>query len=84
MPRTKSAKKQLRQTKARTLNNRMQRSKLRTALKKVRTAVGAEAERAYAEAVQLLDRAGRKNLIHRNTADRQKSRLAKFVAGKKA
>lgn len=83
MPRTKSAKKQLRQTKARTLNNRMQRSKLRTALKKVRTAAGAEAERAYAEAVQLLDRAGRKNLIHRNAADRQKSRLAKAIAAKK-
>ena len=84
MPRTKSAKKQLRQTKARTLNNRMQRSKLRTALKKVRTATsGTEAERAYAEALQLIDRAGRKNIIHRNTADRHKSRLAKFVAAKK-
>lgn len=83
MPRTKSAKKQLRQTKARTLNNRVQRSKLRTALKKVRTAAsGAEAQRAYAEAVRLLDRAGRKNLIHRNAADRHKSRLAKFVAAK--
>jgi small subunit ribosomal protein S20 len=85
VPRTKSAKKQLRQTKARTLNNRMQRSKLRTALKKVRTAAtGTDAEQAYVEAVQLLDRAGRKNLIHRNTADRQKSRLAKFVAAKKS
>jgi small subunit ribosomal protein S20 len=84
VPRTKSAKKQLRQAKARTLTNRTQRSKLRTALKKVRTATtGAEAEQAYAEAVQLIDRAGRKNLIHHNTADRQKSRLAKFVAGKK-
>jgi small subunit ribosomal protein S20 len=84
VPRTKSAKKQLRQTKARTLDNRMQRSKLRTALKKVRTAAaGTDAERAYAEAVQLLDRAGRKNLIHRNAADRQKSRLAKVVAAKK-
>lgn len=83
MPRTKSAKKQLRQTKTRTLTNRMQRSKLRTALKKVRTAAsGADAQRAYTEAVQLLDRAGQKNLIHRNTADRQKSRLAKFVAAK--
>jgi ribosomal protein S20 len=28
----------------------------------------------------VLDRAGRKNLIHRNTAARQKSRLAKAVA----
>ncbi len=84
MPRTKSAKKQLRQAKARTLTNRTQRSQLRTALKKVRTAGTApEAEQAYAEAVQLIDRAGRKNIIHRNAADRQKSRLAKFVAKKR-
>jgi small subunit ribosomal protein S20 len=85
VPRTKSAKKQLRQTRARTQTNRMQRSQLRTALKKVRAAAtGSEAEQAYAEAVQLIDRAGRKNIIHRNAADRQKSRLAKFVASKKA
>jgi small subunit ribosomal protein S20 len=84
LPRTKSAEKQLRQSHSHAAVNRAQRSQLRTAIKRVRAAAGKEAETAYAEAVQLLDRAGRKNLIHRNTASRTKSRLAKLVGGKKA
>ena len=87
MPRTKSAEKQLRQSRSHAAVNRAQRSQLRTAIKRVRAAAGAagkEAETAYAEAVKLLDRAGRKNLIHRNTASRTKARLAKLVSGKKA
>ncbi|MGH7497787.1 MAG: 30S ribosomal protein S20, partial [Gemmatimonadales bacterium] len=62
---------------------RTQRSKLRTAVKKVRAATAGEATAAYAEAVKMLDRAGRKRLIHPNAAARQKSRLAKLVAGEK-
>jgi small subunit ribosomal protein S20 len=73
----------MRQARARTTLNRTHRSQLRTALKKVRTASGAEAEAAYAEAVKLLDRAGQKNIIHRNAAARQKSRLAKLVTATK-
>jgi small subunit ribosomal protein S20 len=80
VPRIESAKKRMRQGRARTVQNRTQRSRLRSALKKVRTATGAEVETAYAEAVQLLDRAGRKHLIHPNAAARQKSRLAKLKA----
>jgi small subunit ribosomal protein S20 len=64
--------------------NRARRSQLRTAIKKVRSAAtGKEAQEAYTEAERLLDRAGRKNLVHRNTASRTKSRLAKMVAEKK-
>ncbi|MEO8032185.1 MAG: 30S ribosomal protein S20 [Gemmatimonadota bacterium] len=78
MPRIKSAKKRLRQSKASTERNRAQRSQLRTAIKKVRSATTpAEAEAAYKTASAMLDRAGRKNLIHRNVASRTKSRLAK-------
>ena len=73
----------MRQARARATLNRTQRSQLRTALKRVRTSAGAEAEAAYAEAVKLLDRAGQKNIIHKNAAARQKSRLAKLVASKK-
>jgi small subunit ribosomal protein S20 len=73
----------MRQARARTVVNRAQRSKLRTALKKVRSAAAAEAESAYAEAVKQIDRAGRKRLIHPNAAARYKSRLAKLVEGKK-
>ncbi len=83
MPRIKSAKKRMRQARARTAQNRTHRSQLRTALKKVRTADRSRGEAAYAEAVKLLDRAGRKHLIHPNAAARQKSRLAKLVAGEK-
>jgi small subunit ribosomal protein S20 len=79
VPRIKSAKKRMRQAKTHTALNRTQRSKLRTAVKKVRGASGAESQTAYDEAVQLIDRAGRKRLIHPNAAARQKSRLAKLV-----
>ena len=81
VPRIRSAAKRMRQARTRAAQNRTHRSQLRTALKKVRTSRGAEAETAYAEAVKLLDRAGQKSIIHKNAAARQKSRLAKFVAG---
>ncbi len=84
MPRLKSSKKAMRKSAAAQDRNRARRSQLRTALKKVRVAETPElAKAAYVEASRLLDRAGRKNLVHRNTADRTKSRLAKLVAGKK-
>ena len=79
MPRTKSAKKQMRQSKSHTARNRAQRSELRSALKKVK-GTGNAADRA--QAVKLLDRSGRKRLIHPNTAARMKSKLAK-AANKK-
>ncbi|OLB05741.1 MAG: 30S ribosomal protein S20 [Gemmatimonadetes bacterium 13_2_20CM_69_27] len=70
----------MRQARAHTQHNRAQRSALRTALKRVRSATSADqAAQAYRSAVQLLDRAARKNLIHRNTAARHKSRLAAAV-----
>ena len=83
MPRIKSASKRMRQGRTRTTLNRTHRSQLRTAVKKVRAATGAEAKAAYEEAVKLLDRAGRKSIIHKNAAARQKSRLAKLLASKK-
>jgi small subunit ribosomal protein S20 len=74
----------MRQARSRATLNRTQRSQLRSALKKVRSATGAaEAQAAYADAVKLLDRAGQKSIIHKNAAARQKSRLAKLVAAKK-
>jgi ribosomal protein S20 len=46
-------------------------------------ATKAEAEKALLQASSLLDRAGRKNLVHRGNAARMKSRLAAAVAAKK-
>jgi small subunit ribosomal protein S20 len=67
----------MRQTKTRTAANRAQRSALRSAVKKARSATGEARKAAILEAEQLLDRAGRKKLIHPNTAARTKSRLQK-------
>jgi small subunit ribosomal protein S20 len=80
VPRIQSAKKRMRQAVVHAAQNRTQRSRLRTALKKVRSVAADEVEKAYADAVQLLDRAGRKRLIHPNAAARHKSRLAKLKA----
>lgn len=81
MPNTASAKKEQRKTAKRRLLNRSQRSALRTAVKNARAAVqtgGAESEAALKLAVKKLDQAAAKNLIHKNTAARTKSRLAKL------
>lgn len=80
MPNVKSAEKRMRTNAIRAERNRAFRSRLRTALKKVRgatdTATGAEALR---EASSLLDRAARKRIIHPNKAARAKSRLTAFI-----
>ena len=78
MPNIKSAKKDLRKARAAAVRNRAQRSTLRTAVKKAKTASAGDAERLTA--VSLLDRAARKGLIHKNAAARVKSRLAKAAA----
>ena len=83
MAHSRSSKKRLRQTATHTVRNRMQRSALRSALRKVRTAASAkDARAALHQAERLLDRAARKRLIHPNTAARHKTRLHKLV-GKK-
>jgi small subunit ribosomal protein S20 len=84
--RTASAKKQARSGVRRALRNRAVRSEVKTKVVKARrTLVGgpvAESERfAIAlEAIQALDRAASKGVLHRNNAGRRKSRLAKQLA----
>jgi small subunit ribosomal protein S20 len=75
VPNIASAKKNLRKSQAAAIRNRAQRSELRTALKKAKSA---EASPEVKEtATRLLDRAARKGLIHRNTAARHKSSIAR-------
>jgi small subunit ribosomal protein S20 len=73
VPNIKSSKKAMRKSEAASARNRAQRAALRTALK--RATGGTAAERL--SAVQLLDRAARKGLVHKNKAARHKSVLAK-------
>ena len=88
MPNTLSAKKRLRQNVARRDRNRAIKSVLRGQLRKVREAVAAGdvemAESAYKVAAQRLDRAGQRNLIHRNKAARTKSRMQKLIKSAKS
>jgi small subunit ribosomal protein S20 len=84
--RTASAKKQARAGVRRALRNRAVRSEVKTKVVKARrTLTGgpvAESDR-YAialEAIQALDRAASKGILHRNNAGRRKSRLAKQLS----
>lgn len=88
MPNTKSAAKRLRQNLAHRARNRSVKSAVRTQVRKVREAVEAgdidKAEAEFRLAAQALDKAAGKNVIHRNTAARMKSRLQSRIKGAKA
>ena len=80
MANTKSAEKAARQATIHRTRNVMLRSRMRTAIRKVidDAAAGkkAEAKASYQAAVPVIDSLVNKNIIHRNQADRHKSRLA--------
>jgi small subunit ribosomal protein S20 len=81
----KSAEKRVRQNVKRNEINRSNRSKLRTQIKKLRSALSANDKNQSSElltpTVSLIDKAVNKGLIHKNTAARYKSRLTKHVSG---
>ena len=79
MPIIKSAKKKLKQDKYRTAVNKVYRSKLRLALKQAKLI---KTKKAVNEAYRAIDRAAKKNIIHKNKAARLKSRLIKLVKSK--
>jgi small subunit ribosomal protein S20 len=80
---TKSAEKAARQAVQHRERNVALRSRMRTAIRKVidSAAAGkkAEAQASYKAAVPLIDTLVNKKIIHRNQADRHKSRLAARV-----
>ena len=81
MPNVKSAEKRARQSIVRRDRNRRDRTRLRSAIKKVRQAQTPDAARAALKTVEsLLDRSAARGVIHRNTAARTKSRLSAHVA----
>ena len=80
MANTKSAEKRARQAVASRARNVAQRSKARSAVRKVVEAINAgkqaEAAAALKAAAPVIDSMARKGIIHRNKAARHKSRLA--------
>ena len=79
MANTKSAKKRAEKSAAQRIKNRTMRSRMRTAVKKLRAAVAYGDEKMVQELLPLtlkvVDSSAQKGIIHRNTAARTKSRL---------
>jgi small subunit ribosomal protein S20 len=73
----------MRKAEVRRLRNRSARSALKTVVKKCRIAAAAAdaeaAQGAFRLAVKKLDQAAAHHLIHKNTAARTKSRLARLL-----
>lgn len=82
MPNIKSAKKRVKVIAVKTEKNKALRSALRTEIKKANTAIetgAADKDQAVRLAVKKIDQAVAKGLLHKNTAARRKSALAKKV-----
>jgi small subunit ribosomal protein S20 len=85
--RKRSALKRIRQTQRRTGVKTIGRSAARTAVRAAREAIakgGEAAAEALAAAASALDRAAKRGAIHRNSARRRKSRIARAAAKGKA
>jgi len=83
MANTAQARKRARQSIALNKHNSSLRSMLRTAIKRVRTAIETGDKSAAADVLQkatsVIDRVADKNIIHKNKAARHKSRLSAAV-----
>ena len=88
MPTRKSAKKSIRQDAVRRMRNRSDKSALKTQIKKFVSAIKShdfdEAGKHLSLVTKKLDKIAAKNIIHKKTASRKKSRLARFLNKQKA
>jgi len=77
---SKSVLKNIRQTERRTAVNRMNRTRVRTAIRQMRAALAggdaAAAAKLAPATFSAIDKAIQKGTLHRNTADRYKSRIS--------
>ena len=83
MPNIKSAKKRVKVTAVKTLQNKMFRTQLKTDIKKYQAAVAAGdtalAQATYKAAVKKIDQAAARGIIHKNAAARKKSQFTKAL-----
>ena len=82
MPNIKSAKKRVKVIATKTLRNKMNKSQLKTAIKKFEESLkqGKEAaSEAYKVVVKKTDQAVAKGILHKNTAARRKSQYANMM-----
>jgi len=77
----KSSIKRIRSNSAKRLRNRYQAKTTRNAIKTLRSATTKEdAAPLLSKVISMLDRLAKKNVIHKNKASNNKSKLTKFVA----
>ncbi len=80
-----SALKRARQTEKKTVRNRANKSRLRSALRSLREAIekgdNTAAQSAYRATVSVVDKGVQKGVLHKNTASRYKARLSARVKG---
>ena len=80
MPNIKSAIKRVKVNEKKNLRNRIVKSKVKTAMKKFDAELAenpANAGAQYSATTSAIDKAVAKGIVHKNTANRKKSRLAK-------
>ena len=83
MPNIKSAEKRVKVIKVKTLRNKMQKNALKTQLKKAEAAIQTGAQDKDMQvrlAMKKIDQACAKGILHKNTAARRKSALARKAA----
>ena len=87
MANIKSQIKRNRQNEKHRIHNRIYRSSTRTYIQKANAAIvegdNAKTEAAVKQAIEALDKAAQKKIIHKNNAARRKSRLIKRLASAK-
>ena len=83
MPNTRSAKKALRQNRRRYIRNRAVRQRIKRWTKKLMAIINEgskeKAEQVFSFLTKLLDKAAKRNIIHKNKANRKKSRLQRLI-----
>ena len=83
MPITTSAKKALRQAERRRARNLIRKEAIVSVERKIKKLITAgkktEAQALLPRAYKAIDKAAKRNILHKNTAARQKSRLARLV-----
>ncbi len=77
MANIKSSKKDIKRNLKRRLRNQSTKAALKTFVKKARTASAENVEGAVLQALSALDKAAQRGIIHKNQANRRKSRIAK-------
>ena len=82
LPNIKSSIKRVEVTKSKTLKNTVRKSALKTAIKKCSEVIGSNdssASSVLSTTAKSIDKAAARNILHKNTAARRKSRLARAL-----